>query len=837
MIKDMSKKLFLLVVFIAATTIAAYAQTTIRGRVLDQTSGEGEPYVTYSIYAGDAQALKAQAGEAKPLKMTITDENGLFTETLNDNGEYVIKFTTLGKKELELQITAKGEPIDLGDIQMEDDEQLLAEASVTALRPLVKMEVDKMTYNIEDDVDSKSMTMLDMLRKVPMVTVDAQDNITVNGSSSFKVYVDGKPNQMLSSNPSKVFKVMPASAFKSAEVITNPGAKYDAEGVGGVLNLITDKSSGQSAVQDGYNGNVELGADTRGSLEGGLFLTAQKGKFSFSTNLSVFNEPMKGIEYTNTLQSLDANGNVASDLTSNATVDSGTPGIFGDLSASYEIDSLRLLTATMDLTHFSGWEGDKMLFTMSTPAAGPLYSYDSDIHSDYKYSSVRAGLDYQRSFAGVEGRALTMSYLFDTNPIHSDVMNDYTDPTGTMTDIHSDSRQNTLEQTAQLDYTTPWGEGGSLSTGAKYISRANTSDADRYLMQSGDWAKDEAGSVKFRHLNSIVAGYGEYSLNREKWGAKAGLRYEHTFQKVKYLSGAGSDFDLDYGNFVPSASVQYNLSEISNIGLSYNLRISRPGISYLNPYVERSIPGQASYGNVDLKTEKSHHIGLVWNFYNPVVMVNLSGRYSFCNNKISQYSFFDSEGILNTTYDNIASQHDIGLNGFINVNIGQKTRIYSNFGGRYVMLDSQTLGLSNSGFQFNTMTGLQHTLPWDLRLSLNYMHNSRTYQLDGYTGGYSGLMSGLTKTFLDDRLTVTLNGVTGFAKGGAIEASQHKKGADYVSSYVTRVPVAMAGLSLSWSFGTSKNVQVKKANRSIENDDILQGGGSGGATGASSVKM
>ena len=825
------KRIAISLIIAAAACPALFAQnTTVKGDILDALTHQGEP-------AAVLQFFKAGAADT-PVAYTTTDLDGNFSQVLSGRGVYTLFFSGIGRQSRQVEFTLDGqESLDLGDILIEDDIEALEGASVVAQRPLVKMEVDRMTYNVADDVDSQTQTVLEMLRKVPMVTVDAQDNITVNGSSSFKVYVDGKPNQMLSSNPSKVFKVMPASTFKSAEVITNPGAKYDAEGVGGVLNLITDKASGQSAVQDGYNGSVELGTDTRGSLEGGLFLSAQKGKFSFSSNLSVFSETINGIEYSSTLQNLDANGDVASDLSSKATVGNGGPGIFGDFSASYEIDSLRLLSATFGLTDFNAWEKDNMAYTMSTPAAGPLYSYDSFIDTKYKYASVRAGLDYQRSFAGVEGRALTVSYLFDTNPTHSDMFNDYTDAAGLMTDTRSDNLQNTLEQTAQLDYTTPWGKGGSFSTGAKYISRANTSDADRYLMQGGDWARDDAGSVQFRHLNSIVAGYGEYSLNREKWGAKAGLRYEHTFQQVKYLSGAGSDFDLDYGNFVPSASVQYNLSEISNIGLSYNLRISRPGISYLNPYVERSIPGQASYGNVDLKTEKSHHIGLVWNFYSPVVMVNLSGRYSFCNNKISQYSFFDSEGILNTTYDNIASQHDMGLNGFINVNIGQKTRIYSNFGARYVMLDSQTLGMSNSGFQFNTMTGLQHTLPWDLRLSLNYMHNSRTYQLDGYAGGYSALMSGLTKTFLDDRLTVTLNGVTGFAKGGAIEASQHKKGADYVSSYVTRVPVAMAGLSLSWSFGTSKNVQVKKANRSIENDDILQGGGSGGASGASSVKM
>ncbi|MBR6457402.1 MAG: TonB-dependent receptor [Bacteroidales bacterium] len=819
----MGKKLIQLVVLFVATTVAAYAQTTITGRILDATTGEGEPYVTYSIYAGE---------DTKPVKMTITDENGFFTENLKEDGDYLIVFSTIGKKDLELPITAAGEPIDLGEITMEDDEQLLQEASVTALRPLVKMEVDKMTYNIEDDVDSKSMTMLDMLRKVPMVTVDAQDNITVNGSSSFKVYVDGKPNQMLSANPSKLFKMMPASTFKSAEVITNPGAKYDAEGVGGVLNLITDKGSGQSVIQDGYNGSVELSIDSQGQIDGGVYFTAQKGKFSVSGNISGTREVIDDINYYSSLKNLDSEGNVTSDLITDVTINEKSPGLFSDLSASYEIDSLRLLTATFGMTTFDSAEPQKFTMTMTTPGAGQLFSYDGSADARYKYTSLRAGLDYQRSFTDVKGRALTASYLFSSRPTLKDAYAYYS---GYSDDRHSNNYERMLEQTAQLDYTTPWGEGGSFSTGAKFISRANTSDSFYYLLQGGDWTPDNTSSVQFRHFDNIVGTYGEYSLSREKWGAKAGLRYEHTFQQVKYLTGNGTDFDLDYGNFVPSASVQYNFSELSNIGLSYNLRISRPGISYLNPYMEQSNIYSITYGNVDLKTEKSHNIGLVWNFYSPVVMVNLTGRYSFCNNKISSYSFIDSNGALNTTYGNIASSRDLGLSGFINLNIGSKTRLYTNLSTDYVMLDSPAKNLSNHGWEFSSMTGLQHTLPWDLRASLNLMSSGRSLQLDGYNDGFTAAMVSLTKSFLEDRLSVTVNGLTGFHKGGTIAFSTYQKGADYINTTNIRIPLARVGVSLTYNFGTAHNISVKKANRSISNDDVLQKSNGSAGSAASSV--
>ena len=172
----------------------------------------------------------------------------------------------------------------LGDVCTAEDATALKNVEVVAQRPIVKMEPDKMTYNVQEDGDSKSMTLLDMLRKVPMVTVDGQDNISVNGSASFKVYVDGKPNPMFQANASQIFKSLPASMVKNIEVITNPGAKYDAEGTGGVLNIVINHAGGQGTESlNGYNGNVSLAAGNRG-YSGSAFVSGQQGKFSYSAN-------------------------------------------------------------------------------------------------------------------------------------------------------------------------------------------------------------------------------------------------------------------------------------------------------------------------------------------------------------------------------------------------------------------------------------------------------------------------------------------------------------------------------------------------------------------------
>ncbi|MBE6218134.1 MAG: carboxypeptidase-like regulatory domain-containing protein, partial [Bacteroidales bacterium] len=188
-------------------TCAAYAQsTTVKGFVLDSLTRQGEPAAVISFF---------RSGEAdRPAAFTVTAEDGSFEKAVPGKGNYELHFSNMGRKPRTVLFELNGqEVLDLGEILIEDDVQTLKAGTVTAQKTLVKMEVDKITYKVEDDVDSKTSTVLDMLRKVPMVSVDGQDNITVNGSSSFQVYVDGKPNQMISSNPGQILKMMPASVI------------------------------------------------------------------------------------------------------------------------------------------------------------------------------------------------------------------------------------------------------------------------------------------------------------------------------------------------------------------------------------------------------------------------------------------------------------------------------------------------------------------------------------------------------------------------------------------------------------------------------------------------
>ena len=198
----------------------------VKGVLLDSLSHEGEPYATIRVY------LKSNPKE--PVKLAASDLDGKFEADLPSANDYIIYITSIGKKTVSrtFATTETRKIADLGTLYTSEDSEVLEGVEVVAQKPLVKAEIDKISYSIEDDPDSKTNTTLEMLRKVPLVTVDAEDNIQVNGSSNFKVHVNGKPNTLMSNNPKEVLRSLPANSVKSIEVITEPGAKYDAEGIG-----------------------------------------------------------------------------------------------------------------------------------------------------------------------------------------------------------------------------------------------------------------------------------------------------------------------------------------------------------------------------------------------------------------------------------------------------------------------------------------------------------------------------------------------------------------------------------------------------------------------------
>ena len=799
-------KVFLLMLLMMVSS-AVMAQTTVKGVLMDKSLNEGEAFATVRVF---------KAGQkTKAVAMFLTDAEGRFNHEVKGTGDFDVVFSSVGKTDQKKTVQLKGSGVlDMGTVYMEANAQMLKDVEVVAQKPLVKMEVDKMSYNVADDEDSKSNTVLDMLRKVPMVTVDGQDNISVNGSSSFKVYVDGMPNVMFSSNPSMVFKSMPASAVKSIEVMTNPGAKYDAEGSTGILNIVMNRQTPTAAApsMNGYNGTVRASAGTK-QMGGSAFISGQQGKLSYSANaMYSYNKPGNT---TTEMEQIQDNG-MTQLMTSENEVK--TPFTMGSLSLGYQLDPMSAINATASINSMSM----KSTGTSTTTMGGDFgngFSYGSSTDMKNSRTSFSGSLDYQHFFNKARTQSLILTYQLNYSPATTEMTSNF----GTsstfidLTDRYSENKDKTTNHTFQVDYTMPLAIGQTLSLGSKLQLHDATSDAKYYL--KGTY--DPSSSSDYEYKNSILAGYGEYAGNFNKFGLKAGLRYEYTWQDVEYHLGNGNNFSTSYGSLVPTASAQYTISQGSNVGLSYNMRISRPGISYLNPYVDKTNPIALSYGNADLDVEKAHNVSLVYNMFTPKLMVNVNLHHNFVDNGISQYSFYDSNNLLNTTYGNVVKRHQTGISGYVNWLATKDTRLFFNGGLNYTDMRSDALGQSNSGWTANIMAGLQQTLPWDLKLSAFAITSTKNYTLQGWSGGFNLLTTSFSKSFFDNKLNLSVSALAGLNKGGKLAIESQNRGQNFTSYTNIKVPISSVTFTVSYTFGNSKMMTRQHVNR-VTNDYIEQ---------------
>ena len=847
----MKHRLLLLILFVFAISVAGWAQSTapsytVKGVLIDSLTQEGEPYATIKI-------AKKNAPD-KAVKMAVTGANGKFQEKLNvAAGNYIITISSIGKAPIVKEFTLKPsvKEVDLGTMISSEANNVLKGVEVVAQKPLVKVDVDKIEYNIEDDPDSKSNSILEMLRKVPLVTVDGEDNVQVNGSSSFKIHVNGKPNNMMSNNPKEVLKSMPANTIKYIEVITSPGAKYDAEGIGGILNIVTVGSG-----FEGYTATFRGNANNNG-VGAGTYAMVKQGKLTVSANYN-YNYNNSPRSYSDSYrENYEPDKENEKYLESESSSKSKGNFQYGNLEASYEIDTLRLLTVAFGMYGSS----DKSNSGGNTIMHGAdrqnfAYRYRTDNHGKGSWYSINGNIDYQRTSRKNKERMITLSYKINSQPQTNDSYNTYLDiePDENKLDIikelslknfHSDGKTNTMEQTFQVDYTTPIGKLHTIETGAKYIFRRNSSDNRFYEAEgaSENYAYNENRSSEYRHLNHILSAYAGYTLKYKGFTFKPGLRYEQTIQEVKYLVGPGENFDSNFSDLVPSVSLGIKLGKTQNLRGGYNMRIWRPGIWNLNPYFDNQNPMFISQGNPNLKSEKSHSFDLSYSSFTSKFNINLSLRHSFNNNGIERISRLitdkDGEifegghkapyGALYSTYGNIGKSRETGLNFYLNWNASPKTRIYVNGRGNYSDLRSPAQELHNYGWNASAYGGIQQTLPGKVRLSLNGGGSTPRISLQGKGSGYSYYSLGLSRSFLkEERLSLNIYCSNVLEKYRTY--NNHTEGANFISKSSSKYPSRYYGFSISYRLGELK-ASVKKAARSIDNDDVKGGGGGGGGEG------
>lgn len=689
---------------------------------------------------------------------------------------------------------------------------------VVAQKPVVKMTTDKMTYNVQQDADAKTMTLLDMLRKVPMVNVDGQDNVSVKGSSNFKVYVDGKPNQMFQNNFSQVAKSVPASMVQSIDVITSPGAKYDAEGTTGVLDIKLVHQSGQpnSDCDNCYNGNVELALGNKGE-RANAYIGGQHGKLTYSAMGMFAWQDFGNLKVTNTRLQQTSLGE--SLQTTDVEFKQKHPFSFGNFTLGYALDSLSTINVSAGV---NGGYTNQNMQPRNSFSGGPYgngFSYVYNSSQRNRFMGANASADYQRWLNADHTSSLTLSYLFDYNPARNRTWNLYNNVSGvtglTLTDLFSDSRTWGTSHTGQADLTLDLGKGQTLETGTKFISRRNKSDSRLYDIVDGNDVLNDAGSMLYRNLQSIVAGYAQYKLTKEKYNARLGLRYEHTFESVKYAEHSDRNFHKDYGNLVPSGSIGYNITPMSNLGLTYTMRISRPGISQLNPYTDRTDPTALTYGNPSLAVVKSHNVTLAYNFFTPKVMFNVSLSHDYIGNEIENYQFVDADNKYNSTYANNGKSRNTYVDAFVRWAACKNSTLMLSGNVSYGDWKAKELGYHNWGWSGNAYVGLEQQLPLKIKGSFGVFAQTRQYNLMGYNSGMQFFNASLTRTFLKERLELSARYSNPMRSHLII--NQYNAGKDFSNLSHVSFPLQVIALSVKWNFGNTKK-QFGQRQSKINND-------------------
>lgn len=789
---------------------SAFAQTfNVKGSVRDSI-GDPESFATIRIYQ--------LPDTIKPRVSGTTDETGLFNFKLPQAGGYRVNILSFGKKDLNRDIAVDKEwpTVDMGELVMAEESSMLQEVTVTAQRPLVTKEIDRIGYDVQADEESKTSQLDEILKKVPLVSVDPDGTIKIKGSTDFKVYKNGRPNNSFSRNAKDIFKALPASMIKKIEVITDPGAREDAEGTTAILNIVTLENT----IIKGVMGNVRVSYRTTDDApDGSAWLQTQIDKLnlSFYGGYNRFSR-RSSRHRSESLQKYEDSGN---EMYSESSGDShGQLGYFG-LEGSIELDTLNLITAEFNGYTYSHKMNSKGLNTMKSGSGDLLYSYSNKYTSDpNRYFDIDGSLNYQHSTRKA-GETLTLSYRISSTNQRQHSINEYEDElnmpvpyTGTSNDFTLDF----IEHTGQFDWTRPINEFNKFDIGAKYINRNNHSVNDQ------DYFNYQQLHSDFTHNTQVFALYFDYRLKWNKLGARAGLRYEYSRLAAKYRDGSNDPFSSNLNDWVPNAAISYDINDANTLKLSYSTRINRPGISQLNPAVVET-PTSISSGNPDLGSSRHQSINLNYNLIGRKFSLDFGTSYSFMNNAVIAVQELLPGDIIRSGYANSGHNKWFNIAAWMTYTPWSKTSLMLNANVNYAHRSNSSLDIRSHGWGGYVFFRVRQQLPWDLALTGNisiYQSTPDLYDINKTPLSdniYYGLE--LQKSFLKEkRLNVSLSIRNPFGRAIRLYESEPKNAGytGYTRSYNYNNANVLS-ISASYRFG-SLNAQVRKTDKSISNDDV-----------------
>ncbi len=798
----------------------------INGRIVDSATGQPVEYASVSI---------TLLNDTKEINGATTDEKGAFEVTGIAEGSYKLLVFFVGYQNTSksnIVISAAKPNVSTGDIKLHSTTASLKAVQVTASKAIIENKIDKMVYNVENDLTSQTGAATDVLKKIPQVDVDIDGNVELQGDANIRFLINGKPSTMFGNSITDVLQAIPASQIQSIEVITSPGAKYDAEGTGGIINIILKKATAQ-----GINGNVSLSGGTR--LENGSFnLNARKGTFGAHAYLSG-NGQLSSTTLTSSKRTGQDTGSTTSTLLQNGSTNFTRQGYQAGGGFDWKFLPKNTISGSIGYFYY-GYDGsgNSTREGILQDLYGNKLTDSTDILNNsnkYHSHSTNYNLDYKKEFAK-EGQELDISY----NSSFGNDFSSYTQSQQSVSDALSTSGSQgsnpdiTKGTIIGIDYTNPINDSLTFEVGAKAELNTINSTANVYLLNTAtdnyDYSSTESNSLSYQ--NSVYAAYASITFRLFHWlDVKAGYRDEYTMTQANF-SSVGNVNIPSYNTPVPSATISHKFKNNQTLKLSYTHRIERPDDGDLNPYINATDPQNITTGNPYLKPEIGNKIELGYSkTFDKGSNIFVTLFYRGNINDMQQYTtFYPTYKIGDSTYTNVAvteranigHEDNYGLNIYGSIPITSKINIRGNLSGfqRYIVTGLSTGG-NVQGFNYRTNMNITYELTKTFTMEGFVNFNSPRINAQGTYPSFTTYSLAIRKQLFHKNGSIALTAMNAFSK--YVNQTTNLTGSNFTLVSTREVPYQSFGFNFTYKFGKLEFKQDKEPSDAPNMDS--QGGG------------
>lgn len=783
---------------------------TLSGKVTDN-AGNPLEYVTVSIQQPDTLA---------ELFGGITDAAGNFSIEMTP-GDYIFYLESFGGSNYEQPISLT-QSQDLGSIKLGESSVVALEgANIVATNDAYRIELDKKVYDLSQDPLAKGSSMSDALQNVPSVQVDGEGNVSLRGNENVRILIDGKPSSMIGiSDPAQALQNLPADAVQRIEVVTNPSARYEAEGTAGIINIILKKGKLQ-----GINGSVSVFGGIPATAGASGNVNYRTGKWNLFTTLGYRYQERDGESNSETTR-FDANGVPRYELMDSESTRTNN-GYNLTLGTEYYLDDKNTFTVSGNYRNGKN-ENDADVFYDNFDENYNLTNSsvrtENEKEDDY---SMEGNFNFKHEFDEpgheftVDARA---SYSKETE--NADLME-----TGNL--VNSTERSYNFERQRRVlisaDYVYPFGENGRLELGARGETEGTLTNFKVDSLAGGEWLNKPEFSNKTDYVQNVYAAYAQYGRGFGNFSFMAGLRLENSDITVNSILN-NNKTNKNYVDFFPSLFLNYEFESKDQLQLSYSRRIRRPRGWDLIPFTSYSNNRNIFMGNPDLDPQYTDALELSYITKIGKLMVTPNVYYSNTTDNIRRYQTMGEDGTIITKPINIGTEQRYGgdltftykpwkwwnLMGNVNV-FGYKTE------GEITELrgdDMITTNFDGDGLSWFGRMSSTFTLPakFTMQIAGNYRGGQKSTQTE-WKPMYS-LDFSLSKDLFNDNATITFN-IRDVLDSRGMEMDSF--GEDFIIHNENRWGVRTFNLNFTYRFNQSKRDQ-KKQDRQSEMGEEMEGG-------------